>query len=149
MAEDVLTLIDYLDWTGERQLHIVGISLGGMISLGQWRAPLPHLILDLKNTHIIIVEISELATRIPQRIASLTLFVTTAGNTPRPFGNFAPVRLPLLKYAWADWRSKSHLFQRKGTRNLIRYIFHPTPFIREKGRLNRPFAFFFFFIFIA
>jgi len=74
MADDVLTLIDYLGWGGERQLHIVGISLGGMISL-------------------------ELATRIPQRIASLTLFVTTAGNHPRPFANFAPS---------------------KGTRNLLR-----------------------------
>lgn len=34
MAQDVITLVDYLGWTDERQLHIVGISLGGMISLG-------------------------------------------------------------------------------------------------------------------
>jgi len=67
MAEDVITLVNYLGWTEERQLHIVGLSLGGMIAL-------------------------ELATRIPQRMASLTLFVTTAGNNPRPFGNLAPRR---------------------------------------------------------
>lgn len=34
MAEDVVTLVDFLGWKDERQLHIVGISLGGMISLG-------------------------------------------------------------------------------------------------------------------
>lgn len=34
MAEDVVTLVDYLGWKEERQLHVVGISLGGMISLG-------------------------------------------------------------------------------------------------------------------
>jgi len=97
MAQDVITLVDYLGWTDERQLHIVGISLGGMISL-------------------------ELASRVPQRIRSLTLFVTTAGNGPRPFGNLAPVRLRLLKYAWVDLPSKARLFQRRGTRNLVRTI---------------------------
>jgi pimeloyl-ACP methyl ester carboxylesterase len=34
MAEDVITLVDYLGWTKERELHIVGLSLGGMIALG-------------------------------------------------------------------------------------------------------------------
>jgi pimeloyl-ACP methyl ester carboxylesterase len=34
MAEDVITLVNYLGWTEERQLHIVGLSLGGMIALG-------------------------------------------------------------------------------------------------------------------
>lgn len=67
MAEDAITLVDYIGWTDERQLHIVGISLGGMIS-------------------------QEMAMRIPGRIASLTLIVTTPGNTPRPFANFAPTK---------------------------------------------------------
>ena len=35
MAEDVICLLDYLGWTGERELNIVGISLGGMIAQGQ------------------------------------------------------------------------------------------------------------------
>lgn len=36
MAEDVICLLDYLGWTEDRQLTIVGISLGGMIAQG-WR----------------------------------------------------------------------------------------------------------------
>ncbi|KAJ3559661.1 hypothetical protein NP233_g11205 [Leucocoprinus birnbaumii] len=32
MAEDVVTLLDYVGWTGEREVHVVGISLGGMIA---------------------------------------------------------------------------------------------------------------------
>ncbi|KAJ7090226.1 alpha/beta-hydrolase [Mycena belliarum] len=57
MAEDAIVLLDYLGWTQNRELHVVGISLGGMIS-------------------------QELATRIPERIASLTLAVTTPGGLP-------------------------------------------------------------------
>lgn len=36
MAEDVIALLNYLGWTEPRDLHIVGASLGGMISLGVW-----------------------------------------------------------------------------------------------------------------
>ncbi|KAJ7093173.1 Alpha/Beta hydrolase protein [Mycena epipterygia] len=57
MAEDAIVLLDYLAWTTKRDLHVVGISLGGMIA-------------------------QELATRIPERVASLTLAVTTPGGTP-------------------------------------------------------------------
>ena len=32
MAKDVIELVDHLGWTGERELHIVGVSMGGMIS---------------------------------------------------------------------------------------------------------------------
>ena len=39
MAEDVLALLDYLDWTEERSLHLVGMSLGGMIAQGMLKAP--------------------------------------------------------------------------------------------------------------
>ena len=36
MAGDVVILLDYLGWTGHRELHIVGISMGGMISQGEY-----------------------------------------------------------------------------------------------------------------
>ena len=35
MAEDVICLLDFLGWTADRELNIVGISLGGMIAQGQ------------------------------------------------------------------------------------------------------------------
>ncbi|KAG9049244.1 hypothetical protein FS837_010780 [Tulasnella sp. UAMH 9824] len=56
MAADVILLLEYVGWTApQRQLHIVGVSMGGMIAL-------------------------ELASRIAARIASLSLLVTTAGG---------------------------------------------------------------------
>jgi len=63
MAEDVICLLDYLGWTANRELNIVGISLGGMIA-------------------------QELAYRIPNRISSLVLAVTTPGGPI--WGNFPP-----------------------------------------------------------
>ncbi|KAJ3559884.1 hypothetical protein NM688_g69 [Phlebia brevispora] len=63
MAEDTITLLNYVGWTEHRDLHVVAVSLGGMI--GQ-----------------------ELAYRIPERIISLTLAVTTAGG--KPWNNFPP-----------------------------------------------------------
>jgi pimeloyl-ACP methyl ester carboxylesterase len=55
MAQDVLELLDYLQWTKERSVNIVGISMGGMISL-------------------------ELAKAAPQRFCSMTLISTTSGR---------------------------------------------------------------------
>ncbi|CAL1704260.1 unnamed protein product [Somion occarium] len=63
MAEDVIVLLDYVGWTAKRDFHVVGVSLGGMIA-------------------------QELATRIPERIISLTLAVTTPGG--RPWTNLPP-----------------------------------------------------------
>ncbi|KAI9510290.1 Alpha/Beta hydrolase protein [Russula earlei] len=63
MAEDVITLLDFLSWTDKRSLHLLGFSLGGMIA-------------------------QELAYRIPERLISLTLGVTTAGGFP--LFNFPP-----------------------------------------------------------
>ncbi|OBZ75155.1 putative aminoacrylate hydrolase RutD [Grifola frondosa] len=57
MADDVVTLLDFIGWTAPRDVHVVGISLGGMIA-------------------------QELATKIPERIVSLTLAVTTSGGRP-------------------------------------------------------------------
>lgn len=55
MAEDAIALLNYMGWTEERSIHLVGVSLGGMIS-------------------------QKLALRIPERLISLTLAVTTAGS---------------------------------------------------------------------
>ncbi|KAK7961714.1 alpha/beta-hydrolase [Apiospora aurea] len=53
MARDVLEVIGHLGWTEERQLHAVGISMGGMIA-------------------------QELAMLVPERLASLNLLNTAA-----------------------------------------------------------------------
>lgn len=34
MADDVVTLFNYIGWTENRQIHVVGVSLGGMIAQG-------------------------------------------------------------------------------------------------------------------
>ena len=34
MAEDIVVLLKYIGWTNERDLHVVGLSLGGMIAQG-------------------------------------------------------------------------------------------------------------------
>ncbi|KAM6495383.1 alpha/beta-hydrolase [Amanita muscaria] len=64
MAEDVITLLDYVGWTEDRDLHVVSVSLGGMIA-------------------------QELAYRIPNRIVSLILGVTTPGGYP--WNNLPPL----------------------------------------------------------
>jgi len=65
MAGDVVVLLDYIGWKEGRGIHVVGVSLGGMIA-------------------------QELATLIPHRIASLSLIVTTAGG--RIWNNFPPLK---------------------------------------------------------
>ena len=32
MAKDTLDLLDSIGWTAQRQLHVIGISMGGMIA---------------------------------------------------------------------------------------------------------------------
>lgn len=39
MAKDIIELLDHLDWKQERDLHIVGISMGGMIAQELVRCP--------------------------------------------------------------------------------------------------------------
>lgn len=80
MAEDAICLLDYIGWTKKRDIHIVGISLGGMIAQGMC---------IMFNTELSAEATAELATRIPERIASLTLAVTTPGGPI--YGNFPPV----------------------------------------------------------
>ncbi|CAD6582084.1 MAG: hypothetical protein CYPHOPRED_001833 [Cyphobasidiales sp. Tagirdzhanova-0007] len=57
MAKEVLELLDMVGWTQQGSLHAVGVSMGGMIA-------------------------QELALLIPERIVSLTLISSTAGNKP-------------------------------------------------------------------
>jgi pimeloyl-ACP methyl ester carboxylesterase len=83
MAEDVIVLLDFLGWTEKRSLHLVGLSLGGMIAQGALRTPIAH------NFDVIWLRI-ELSYRIPERFISLTLGVTTAGGFP--LFNIPPVR---------------------------------------------------------
>ncbi|CAI6333146.1 unnamed protein product [Periconia digitata] len=54
MAKDTVELIDHLGWSGKRQLHVVGVSMGGMIA-------------------------QEVAVQIPDRICTLSLVSTAAG----------------------------------------------------------------------
>ncbi|KAJ4361880.1 hypothetical protein N0V83_010821 [Neocucurbitaria cava] len=54
MAKDVVELVDHIGWTGKRELHLIGISMGGMIA-------------------------QELAMLIPERICTLSLVSTAAG----------------------------------------------------------------------
>ena len=37
MAEDVIVLLEFLGWIEKRSLHLVGVSLGGMIAQGAMR----------------------------------------------------------------------------------------------------------------
>ncbi|KAL7274899.1 hypothetical protein RUND412_002174 [Rhizina undulata] len=53
MAKDLLDLLDHLGWSEKRQIHVIGVSMGGMI-------------------------VQELAYLAPERIASLTLQSTAA-----------------------------------------------------------------------
>lgn len=53
MAKDVVEVLDHVGWTGNRQINLLGISLGGMIA-------------------------QEIACLIPSRLQSLSLLCTTA-----------------------------------------------------------------------
>lgn len=56
MAKDLIDLLEFVGWYPSQRLHVVGVSMGGMIA-------------------------QELATMIPERIQSLVLTSTTAGNS--------------------------------------------------------------------
>ena len=73
MSQDIVVLLDHVGWTSERELHVVGVSLGGMIAQGERSQVMVYL---FRPHHFL----TELALAIPQRIASLTLAVTKAGG---------------------------------------------------------------------
>ncbi|KAH6888355.1 alpha/beta-hydrolase [Coprinopsis sp. MPI-PUGE-AT-0042] len=109
MAEDAICLLDYIGWTNDREVHVVGISLGGMIA-------------------------QELAYRIPHRIASLTLAVTTPGG--HVWQNFPPV---------SGLKSLTRLMFTPEPEDKVPYVMnmlHPKSWLEEKdeddpeGRTN-------------
>ena len=85
MARDVVVLLDYIGWTGHRELHIVGVSMGGMISQGEY-------VCEGTRNHSFTI-VPELALKIPHRIASLSLVSTKAGVRFRAM-NLTPVCYP-------------------------------------------------------
>ncbi|KIY66558.1 alpha/beta-hydrolase [Cylindrobasidium torrendii FP15055 ss-10] len=108
MAADVIALLDYIGWTEPRGIHIVGVSLGGMIA-------------------------QELVWRIPERVASLVLGVTTPGGPI--WNNFAPfegVRLLLRATLESDQEKKIPI--------VLRMVFPETwlqeQSVQEPGRTN-------------
>lgn len=86
MAEDVITLLNYVGWTEHRDLHVVGISLGGMIAQG-----IDDCFCVRANADVVFV--LELASRIPERIISLMLIVTLPGSYLSFWSNFPSVRI--------------------------------------------------------
>ena len=43
MAEDIIVLLDFIGWTERRSVHVVGLSLGGMIAQGALAISNPNL----------------------------------------------------------------------------------------------------------
>jgi pimeloyl-ACP methyl ester carboxylesterase len=42
MAKDVIVLLDFVGWNERRSLHVVGLSMGGMIAQGALVAQISH-----------------------------------------------------------------------------------------------------------
>ena len=70
MAKDLLEVIDHVGWTADRQLNVVGISMGGMIAQELVRES--QLFLDGSIDMIFAIQ----AYMIPNRIATLNLIST-------------------------------------------------------------------------
>lgn len=95
MALDVVELLHHVGWTSPRDLHVVGISMGGMIAqelvryMSLPRAFTFKIKIKIKSKTFLPLTLPQ-AIRIPDRIASLSL-VSTA---PYLF-NTVVCRLPL------------------------------------------------------
>jgi len=49
MAEDVVVLLNYVGWKEPRSLHVVGLSLGGMIAQGEYGASFVKLFVKSRS----------------------------------------------------------------------------------------------------
>ncbi|KAL6713417.1 hypothetical protein ACLMJK_008882 [Lecanora helva] len=91
MAKDTLELIDDIGWTASRQLHIVGVSMGGMIA-------------------------QELALMVPNKIASLSL-VSTGPSIPKSIdAQLADVKTRMFTEEWLNQADAEGHFPTNGDR---------------------------------
>lgn len=77
MAKDVIELLGHLGWTEERQLHVTGVSMGGMIAQELVSAHFPLFWVWVWLRGEVWLTIWK-AYQIPTRIASLNLLSTAA-----------------------------------------------------------------------
>jgi len=113
MAEDVICLLDYLGWTGERELNIIGISLGGMIAQGLLSSPLSQI----PSQQLVLTSPLHCRTRIPH--PKPHLFPNSRRNDSRrvSFGQLSFSMHPLIFTLLLDvnllkqWRGFSSLFK--------------------------------------
>lgn len=114
MAKDILELLGDIGWTSLRQIHLVGISMGGMIAqeLVNWFS-----LLCCRADHIqALLE--------PERIASLTLVSTAAEliNTIVRKHIVEPL-IRLLSHIISGLRSASSRTYKYPVSNLIKLVF--------------------------
>jgi len=78
MAKDVIEIVDHLGWTAERELNVVGISMGGMIAQEIVSARTFHPLLRPSSLKATTAKQMYQACLIPTRLNSLILLSTAA-----------------------------------------------------------------------
>ncbi|KAL8304893.1 hypothetical protein RB600_007995 [Gaeumannomyces tritici] len=106
MALDALEVFDHAGWSADRSVHIVGVSMGGMIS-------------------------QELGCAAPQRLASLTLLSTAAEINGQDKGFVQNLR---NRAALLVPRGAARAARRRGQRPLGRRAHLPAPLARRARR---------------